>query len=94
MPLERVAPVLEEALGPALPGVVPELSEGLFEQVGRVDPLVRGEQELERSAALQSQILAVRKQGVFLPLDETAVLPGQSRILALAHAVQGFTQVA
>ena len=39
-----------------------------------MDPLVRGEQELERSAALQRQVLAVRKQGVLLPLDETAVL--------------------
>ena len=68
LPLQRVAPVLEEAPGPALPGVVPELSEGLFEQVGSVDPPVRGEQELERSAALECQVLAVRKQGVLLPL--------------------------
>ena len=29
LPFERVPPVLEEAPGPALPGVVPELSEGL-----------------------------------------------------------------
>jgi len=37
LPLERVAPVLEEAASPALGLVVPELDEGLHEQVGSIE---------------------------------------------------------
>ena len=36
LPLQARAPVLEEAPRPALALVVPELTEGLLEQVGRV----------------------------------------------------------
>ena len=40
LPLERGRPVIEEASGPTFSRVVPELTEGLFEQVGRVEALV------------------------------------------------------
>jgi len=40
LPLERVAPLLEEAACPALGLVIPELTERLLEQVGRVESFV------------------------------------------------------
>src|SRR5260370_15299372 len=74
LPLERLAPVLEEAPGPALAGVVPKLAEGLLEEVGGVEAPVRRQQELERLAPLQRQVLATREQRVLLAFDEPAVL--------------------
>src|ERR1019366_7579320 len=38
LPLQARAPVLEEAPRPALALVVPELAEGFFQNVGRVQP--------------------------------------------------------
>src|SRR3989442_343279 len=73
LPLERLAPVLEEAPGPSLAGVVPKLAEGLLEEVGGVEAPVRGQQELERLAPLQRQVLATRAQRVLLALGEPAV---------------------
>ena len=69
LPFERSAPVLEEAPRPALALVAPQLTEGLPEQVGGVEPLVGRQQRLERLAAFQGEILPARKQGVLLPLD-------------------------
>src|SRR6266571_4071040 len=94
LPLERVAPILEEVPGPALAGVVPELTEGLLEQVGGVDALVRREEKLERAAPCQSRVLVTRQQRVLLSLDEAPVLAREAGILALAHGVQSLTQVA
>ena len=50
LPFQPGAPLVEEAPGPALPLVLPELAEGLLEDVGGVQPLVRGEQRLEPPA--------------------------------------------
>jgi len=75
-------------------GVVPELTEGLLEQVGGVDALVRREQELERSAPLQRQVLVTRQQRVLLALDEAPVLAREAGVLALAYDVQSLTEVA
>src|SRR5438128_2145046 len=55
LPLQSGAPVVEEAPGPALPLVLPELAEGLLEDVGGVEPLVRGEQRLESAPAVERQ---------------------------------------
>src|SRR5262245_40553365 len=85
LPLEGGPPVLEEAAGPALPAVVPQLAERLLEQVGRVQSLVDGEQRLERPTAVERQILAVGQQRVLLPLDEAPLAPRDARVLALAH---------
>jgi hypothetical protein len=46
LPLQRRFPVLEKASRPALALVVPQLAEGLLEHVGRVEPLVGGQQLL------------------------------------------------
>ena len=50
LPLQGRPPVLEEAAGPALAAVVPELAERLLEQVRGVQALVGREQGLEGPA--------------------------------------------
>jgi hypothetical protein len=50
---ERRAPVLEESPGPGFAVVAPELTEGLLEQVGRVQALVGGEKKLETLLPLE-----------------------------------------
>ena len=47
LPFEAGSPVVEEAPRPALAPVVPELAEGLLEDVGGVEAPVGGEQNLE-----------------------------------------------
>src|SRR6266849_4580232 len=94
LPLEGRPPVLEEAARPALAPVVPELPERFLEQVRGVQPLVGGEQRRERPAAAEGQVLAVGQQGVLLPLDEPALPAGHTRVLALAHLIEGVAQVA
>ena len=94
LPLEGGPPVLEEAARPALPAVVPELAERLLEQVGRVQALVGRQQRLERAPAAEGQVLAVRQQGVLLPLDEPALPPGHAGVLALADLIEGVAQMA
>src|SRR3990170_6420688 len=84
LPLEARAPVLEEPPGPALAFVAPHLAEGLLEQVGGVQSLVRGQQGLQGLAAIQVQVLAVRQQGVLLPLDVTPLLAREPGVLAFA----------
>ena len=63
LPLERGAPVVEEAPRPALALVAPQLAEGLLEQVGGVQALVGGQQRLQRLAAIQRQVLAAATAG-------------------------------
>src|SRR5450759_3034118 len=84
LPLERLAPVLEEAPGPSLARVVPQLAERLLEEVGGVEAPVRDQQQLERLAPLERQVLATREQRVLLALDEAAVLAREAGVLALA----------
>src|SRR6266851_9854530 len=84
LPLQGGPPVLEEAAGPALPAVLPQLAERLLEQVGGVQPLVGREQRLERPPAVERQILAMSQQRVLLPLDEPPLAARHAGILALA----------
>ena len=55
LPAQTALPVLEEAPCPTFAFVVPELAEGLLEQVGGVEPLVGGKQCLERLPASRSR---------------------------------------
>src|SRR5260221_14633372 len=73
LPLQARTPVLEEASRPALALVVPELTEGLLEQVSRVQALIRRQQGFKRLSALQGQVLPMREQRVFLALDVAAI---------------------
>src|SRR5208282_4030304 len=70
LPFEAGAPVVEEAPRPALAPVIPELAEGLLQDVGGVQPLVGAQQELKRALALQGEIVMARQQRVLLALDE------------------------
>ena len=74
LPLERCAPVFEEAPRPALVLVAPELAKGLLEQVGGVEALVGLQQSPQCLSSLQRQVLLARQQGVFLTLDEASFL--------------------
>ncbi len=93
LPLQARAPVLEESARPALALVVPELTEGLPEQVRRIQPLVRRQHFLERLPALQREVLATREQRVLLALDVAAILAAESAVLGLAHRVERISQM-
>ena len=69
LPLQAGAPVVEEFSRPALALVVPELTEGFFKQVRRVQSLVGRQQSLQGALAVQVEILPVRQQRVLLALD-------------------------
>src|SRR2546428_208571 len=49
---------------------------------------------LERTTAIQREILSIGQQGVFLAFDETTFSARQSGVFALAHLVQSLSQVA
>ena len=93
LPLQARAPVLEEAPRLAFTLVVPELTKGLLEQVGRVLALVRRQQGFERLSALQGRTLSVREQRVFLALDVAVVLAAESRVLTLSYLVERLSQM-
>ncbi len=93
LPLQTRTPVLEESPRPTLALVVPELTEGLLEQLRRVQALVGREQRLEGLLAFQVEILAVREQRVFLSLDVASLLAAEPRIFALANLVECLAQV-
>ena len=93
LPLEAGAPVVEEAPRPRFAFVVPQLPEGLLEQVSRVQPLVGRQQQFERLLAFQGEVLSVGQQGVFLALDEAPVFAREPRVFGLAHFVQRIAQV-
>jgi hypothetical protein len=63
LPFEALPLALEEGASPALGLVAPELTEGLLEQVGGVDPLVGLEQLVEGAAAVEGEVLAVGELG-------------------------------
>lgn len=50
LPLQARAPIVEETPRPGLALVAPQLPEGFFQQISRVQPLVCHQQELEKSA--------------------------------------------
>src|SRR3990172_7493355 len=94
LPLEALLPAVEEGARPALGLVAPELAEGLLEQVGDAEPLVRGQQLLEAGPAVVAEVLPAREQGVALPLDEGPVLAGEPAVLAAAYLVERIREVA
>ena len=67
LPLQLRAPVLEELPRPGLAVVIPQLGEGLLEQIGGVQPLVGGQQELEVLAGWAFEILRMRARCISVP---------------------------
>src|SRR5271157_597899 len=94
LPLERCAPILKEAPCPTLVLVAPQLTERFLEEVSGVQSLVGPQQELERLAPFQREVLLARQQGIFLALDVAALFPRQPRILLLAHMIERLAQMA
>ena len=94
LPLPLPAPALEELPCPCLAPVVPELSEGLLQYVGGVEPLVRRQQELQIPPRSEAKVAHVRKQGVLLPLDELAMLATEPAIFVLSDLVERLAEVA
>jgi hypothetical protein len=68
LPFQLSASVLEEPTSPGLSVVVPQLCEGLLEQVGGVQTLVGRQQQLEVLASLTGEILRMRQQCVLLSI--------------------------
>jgi hypothetical protein len=73
LPLQLSAPVLEKLTSPGLAGVVPQLGEGLLEQVGGVQAFVGRQQQLEVLSSVTGEILRMRQQCVLLSLDELPI---------------------
>src|SRR3954451_25090886 len=94
LPFEACTPVLEEAPGPALAFVAPQLAEALLENIGRVEPLVGCQQRLQRLLAVEREVLLARQQRVFLAFDVATLAARKPRIFALANRIQGLTQMA
>ena len=94
LPLQARAPVLEEAPRPALALVVPKLAEGFLQNVGRVQALVRRQQQRERSLALQAKVLVACEKRVFLSLDEAPTFAADPRVFGLADLVERLAQMA
>src|SRR5215471_6104482 len=69
LPLQSGSPVLKEAPGRSFAFIVPKLAEALLEQIGGVEPLVGGEQDLQCLLAVEREVLPPRQQSVFLALD-------------------------
>jgi len=94
LPLQARAPVLKKAPRPAFSLVVPELAEGLLEQVRRVQSFVRCQQCLERLPAFHGKVFVTREQRVLLSLDVATVLAAEPRVFALSYLIECFAQVA
>ena len=94
LPLQAGTPVLEESPRPSFAVVVPELTEGLLEQIGRVQAFIGRQQRLEGMPTFKGEIFAVREQGVFLPFDEAAVTTTEPRIFTFSYRVQRLSKVA
>src|ERR1700738_136783 len=93
LPLEAPSPVLKEAPRPALALVTPQLTEALLEDIGRVQPLVGRQQDLQRLPAVEREVLLARQQRVFLAFDVAPVAARKSSIFALANVIQSFTEM-
>jgi hypothetical protein len=94
LPLEALCPPPEEGAGSALGLVVPELANGLFEQVSGVQSLVGFTQLGKRTTAVEGAVCAVGEQGVALSLDESTVLGGEAAVLTTANLVERVAEVA
>jgi len=60
LPLQRIAPVLEEPSGSALRLIVPKLSERFLEHVSGIEPLVGFKQQPQAATSFGAQVFSVR----------------------------------
>ena len=93
LPLQGGPPVLEEFAGPGGMCVIPQLSEGFLEYIGRVESPVGRQQKPETSAAIGLEMLTVCQQSIFLSFDESALWASQTGVFAFAHLIQGLAEL-
>ncbi len=89
LPFQAVFPALEKGPRSAFRAIVPELSEGFLEDVGGVQPPVGLEQFFQGTSAIQTQVLASRKQGITLALDVTSVLAAETLVFTATDCIEG-----
>src|SRR5215475_3636310 len=68
LPFEGRAPVLKEFPRPRLALVIPQLSEGLLQQISRVEALVDAQQELSARLPLTDRLVPRESKVYFWPL--------------------------
>src|SRR6266542_2771242 len=93
LPLQAVAPSVEEGTGPDGVGVIPELAKVLLEHVRGVQTLVGVEQLAKARLSLEREIVAVREQRVALTFDEGAVFLSSTLVLVAAYSTERVGQV-
>ena len=91
--LERVVPALKEGSCSALAHVAAQLSEGLAEQVGGVQSLVRTKPRLRRLPTVHRQVLPARGKRALLTLYRAPIAASESRVLTLLNLIRGVGQV-
>ena len=94
LPAQLGFPVLEESPGPERVAVIPELPEGLLEQIRLVEPFVGLQQRAQGPSALGIQIGFVGQQRIALALDELALFVIDALVLAASDPIQGIGQMA
>jgi len=94
LPAQLGFPVLEESLGPERVPVIPELPEGLLEQIRPVESFVGLQQRAQGPSALGIQIGFVGQQRIALALDELALFVIDALVLAASDPIQGIGQMA
>ncbi len=93
LPAQRGTPLVEETPGPAGAPVVPELIEGLLEEVRLVQPAVGLEQQRQGFPPRGVEVFPVRQKRVPLPFDEAPVLARHAGVFPPAHLVHRLGQV-
>ena len=85
---EQVIAECEKGASPAFGAVIPELPEGLLQNIGGVQAPVGLEQLLECAATVQAQVLPPGKQRVTLPLDIRPVLAAEAFVLTAPDLIE------
>ena len=88
-PFQTVFLALEEGTSTAFGTVVPELSEGFLEVVGRVQTPISLEQFFKGTSSIQTQVLAPGEQCITLALGITPVLATETFVLIAPDLIRG-----
>ena len=88
LPLQAVFPALEEGNRSTFGTAVPELPEGLLEDVGCFQAPVGQEQSLQGASPIQAQVHTSREQCVTLALDVAPILAAETLVLAAPDFIE------
>jgi len=93
LPLERRLPVVEEPTRPAFRLVTPQLTKGLLQKIGRIQPLVGPKKLPERLTSRKIQVLLARKQRVLLTLDKRSIPARKPPVFLLPDRIHRLAQM-